>query len=401
MGGMSVVVPMYSAEMTPKEIRGRCGSFYQWMYTWGILIAYWVDYGVASSPTISKTSREWQIPIGLQLVSGGLLFLGVFTLPESTRWLLTQERSEEAWRSLTWIRGDAGEHTVAEFTETRLGLQAEKNATEGVSFREIFQPANRLRFMVGPMLFVFQNTTGSSALAVFGPQYFKLLVGSKGNRDLLLTGLFGAVKVIACTFFIIILAERFGRRTLLTGGSALMAVCMLITGLIAKYIKTDSTTNVTAAGKATVAMIYLDIMIYNCSWGPVPWAYVPEIFPTRIRSLGLAMSMLAHWASSFCFSFASPYMIANIGANTFFIFMGFDILATTFCFFFVKETRGKVLERANGIEWNVITKPIDHEAASQQSSEGISDPNLSADGVNKKLEVVEVHDTFGSNLRHK
>jgi MFS family permease len=44
MGGLSVVVPMYSAEMTPKEIRGRCGSFYQWLYTWGILIAYWVDY---------------------------------------------------------------------------------------------------------------------------------------------------------------------------------------------------------------------------------------------------------------------------------------------------------------------------------------------------------------------
>jgi MFS family permease len=44
MGGLSVVVPIYSAEMTPKEIRGRCGSFYQWLYTWGILIAYWVDY---------------------------------------------------------------------------------------------------------------------------------------------------------------------------------------------------------------------------------------------------------------------------------------------------------------------------------------------------------------------
>lgn len=45
MGGLSVVVPMYSAEMmTPKEIRGRCGSFYQWMYTWGVFSAYWVDY---------------------------------------------------------------------------------------------------------------------------------------------------------------------------------------------------------------------------------------------------------------------------------------------------------------------------------------------------------------------
>jgi MFS family permease len=44
MGGQSVVIPMYSAEMTPKEIRGRCGSFYQWLYAWGVFVAYWVDY---------------------------------------------------------------------------------------------------------------------------------------------------------------------------------------------------------------------------------------------------------------------------------------------------------------------------------------------------------------------
>lgn len=261
MGGQSVVIPMYSAEMTPKEIRGRCGSFYQWMYTWGILLSYWVDYGVASNSSIAKTSREWQIPVGLQLVSGGILFIGLFTLPESVRWLLTHDRTDEAWKSLTWIRGDDGEKTLSEFNDTQLGLQAERAATSNFSLRELIQPGNRLRFFIGPMLFVFQNTTGSSALAVFGPQYFKLLVGSKGNRDLLLTGLFGAVKVIACTFFIWVLAERFGRRSLLTGGSALMAVCMLITGLIAKYIKTDTTTTVTSAGQATVAMIYLDIMV--------------------------------------------------------------------------------------------------------------------------------------------
>lgn len=53
MGGLSVVVPMYSAEMTPKEIRGRCGSFYQWMYTWGVFAAYWVDYA-----SIGHVDRE-------------------------------------------------------------------------------------------------------------------------------------------------------------------------------------------------------------------------------------------------------------------------------------------------------------------------------------------------------
>jgi Sugar (and other) transporter len=195
------------------------------------------------------------------MVSGGLLFLGTLTLPESVRWLLVQDKPDEAWKSLRWIRGDDGERTLAEFTETQVGLDAETAAKDNFSIRELWQPANRLRFFVGPMLFIFQNSTGSSALAVFGPQYFKLLVGSSGNRDLLLTGLFGAVKVVACSFFIWVLAERFGRRSLLTGGSALMAACMLITALIVKYVPTESTTSVTAAGRATVAMIYLDIMV--------------------------------------------------------------------------------------------------------------------------------------------
>lgn len=159
------------------------------------------------------------------------------------------------------MRGDEGDLTQEEFNETQLGLRAEEAATESFSLKELLEPANRLRFFIGPMLFVFQNTTGSSALAVFAPQYFKLLVGTSGTRDLLLTGLFGAVKVIACTFFIWVLAERFGRKTLLTGGSAFMAVCMLITALIVDEIPTQTNSEVTHAGRATVAMIYLDIMV--------------------------------------------------------------------------------------------------------------------------------------------
>ena len=45
-----------------------------------------------------------------------------------------------------------------------------------------------------------------------------------------------------------------------------MAICMLITALIVKYIPTESSTAVTAAGKATVAMIYLDIMVREPPW---------------------------------------------------------------------------------------------------------------------------------------
>ena len=148
--------------------------------------------------------------------------------------------------------------------------------------RELLRPANRIRFFLGAMLFTFQNSTGSSALAVFGPQFFALLVGSSGmfhasliviaqltlsgNNNLLLTGIFGAVKVIACTFFIFVIAERFGRRTLLISGALAMAACMLTVGLLDDFKRPPKTGVVTPAGKAMVALIYLDIMIYNCSW---------------------------------------------------------------------------------------------------------------------------------------
>ncbi|CAL5870288.1 uncharacterized protein PFLUO_LOCUS4523 [Penicillium psychrofluorescens] len=391
MGAQSVVIPMYSAEMTPKEIRGRCGSFYQWLYAWGVFLAYWINYGVAANPSIAGTSREWQIPVGLQMVSAGALLIGSFFLPESIRWLLSQNRTDDAWKSISWIRGDDGPKTLEEFTETQLGLQAERAEREGFSLRELLEPANRLRFMVGPFLFIFQNATGSSALAVFAPEYFKLVAGGSSQQSLLLTGLFGAVKVIASSFFIWVLAERFGRRITLVGGAALMAACMLITALIVDNTATNVNGQVTNAGRATVAMMYLDIMIYNCSWGPMPWAYVPEIFPTRIRALGLALSMLAHWASSFCFSFASPYMIQNVGANTFLIFMGFDLVATVFCWFFVKETRGKNLEVAAGTEWEVAERT--------SSDDGEKGGVLGPDG--KRVQLVSVHENFHTNLKHR
>jgi hypothetical protein len=104
-------------------------------------------------------------------------------------------------------------------------------------------------------------------------------------------------------------------------------------------------------------------------------------------------------------------MIANIGGNTFLIFMGFDILATIFCFFFVKETRGKNLEAAAGIEWEVAERLAKEVSESEKGQSGTGESGilhgfgsgnrvLVNEATGKELEVVDVHDTFGSNLKH-
>lgn len=120
-----------------------------------------------------------------------------------------------------------------------------------------------------------QQATGATAFAYFGPQYFTLLVGA-GRRALLLTAIFGAVKVAACGAFVLFLANRFSRRQVLVGGAAAMAVCQIATAVVVRARPAPDDGTVTSSGIVTVALIYIFIVIYNISWGPMPWPYMSE-----------------------------------------------------------------------------------------------------------------------------
>lgn len=82
-GMATVVVPMYSAEMPPKDIRSVPGSMFQFFFTMGVMTSYWIYYGVHKH--VPKSTRQWQIPVGLQLVPGGILGLSTFLFRESPR----------------------------------------------------------------------------------------------------------------------------------------------------------------------------------------------------------------------------------------------------------------------------------------------------------------------------
>lgn len=101
-GIATVIVPLFTAEMAPKSIRGRLGSMFQFFFTLGVMTSYWVDYGVSKMPSSTK---QWRIPVGLQLVPGGILCMGILLVKESTRWLAKKGRHDEAMASLIWVRG--------------------------------------------------------------------------------------------------------------------------------------------------------------------------------------------------------------------------------------------------------------------------------------------------------
>ncbi|GAM86727.1 hypothetical protein ANO11243_047460 [Dothideomycetidae sp. 11243] len=361
LGASSVIVPMYSSEMSPRQLRGQIGSFYQLFYTFGIFTSYWVDYGVAKD--IPKTeSRQWQIPIGLQLIPAALLGLGVLTLKESTRWLTLQGRHEEAWASLRWIRASGDPAVEAEMKEIRAGVAYEQTAREGFRLTELFTVPDYFRRTLGAAaMFTCQQATGATAFAYFAPQYFKLLVGSKGNRDLLLTAIFGAVKVAACGTFVAFVADRVPRRLILTAGALFMAACQITSAAVLKTHPAPGDGTVSSSGIATIALIYLFVIAYNFSWGPLPWPYVSEIFPIRIREPGIGVGVASQWLFNFVFTLVTPYMIQSLKWGTFLFWGGCDLAIGIGVWFLLVETRGRSLEDISGALQGSETKLYDND----------------------------------------
>ncbi|KAG2416369.1 hypothetical protein HFD88_007584 [Aspergillus terreus] len=385
-GGSATVIPIYLSEMSPKDMRARLGSCFQFTFTIGILVSYWIDYGLQFR---APTPAQWQIPLALQLVPGALMGLGMLTLDESVRWLLAHSDDagtdahaarHAAWSSLVWIRASDGPAVADEFAQMKQAVDDDRHAMEGFRLRELLDAPNARRLLLSVGLFLAQQSTGATAMAYFGPQFFTLLVGDNHSLTLLLTGVFGALKVVSCLAFIVWVAERFGRRPLLIGGAFAMALCMISTAVVLKTNPDAPVTDTADADAATaprvsipdiitIALIYLAIVIYNLSWGPLPWPCAAELFSTRIREPGVAVGVAAQWLSNFIWSFSTPYIIAGIGWASFLLFGLLDLAISAFAAVCLPETAGKSLE-----EIDALFDPVGAAARSADDEEDATAP---------------------------
>jgi hypothetical protein len=187
-----------------------------------------------------------------------------------------------------------------------------------------------------------QQLTGNTSMAYYAPQIFSL-VGA-GQDNLLITGFFGVVKVVACLFFLLFLVERLGRKGSLLVGAFLMGMYMLIVAILTAKFPPDPDAGLTSASIASLTMIYLEAMSFNISWGPTTWIYIGEIFPNRLREAGVAIGTATQWLFNFVFSQVTPHAVENLGWKTFVMFTVFNWALVVFVWFFIKETKGRSLE---------------------------------------------------------
>ncbi|PCG94550.1 Major facilitator superfamily domain, general substrate transporter [Penicillium occitanis (nom. inval.)] len=296
---------------------------------------------------IPQSTKQWRIPVAIQLIPGGLMFIGLFFLKESPRWLMRQGRYEEAHASLAYIRNEPqdSEEVLKEFSEIRASLEEELAATEGVTWKEAISKSNRYRFFLAFCLMFWQQFSGTNSIGYYAPQIFQTVGVSSTNTSLFATGVYGSVKVVMTLIFLLVGIDFIGRKKALIGGGIWMSTMMIIIGaVLATHPPNTKSDVVSPASIAMIVLIYLYVIGYSASWGPTPWVYVSEIFPTRLRAYGVGLAAATQWLFNFVITEITPNAVNHIGWRTFLMFGIFCLAMSVFVTFFVKETKGRSLE---------------------------------------------------------
>jgi len=343
-GAASVIAPAYIAEISPARLRGRLGSLQQMAIVSGIFVALLVDFGLvavsgaASAPLwFGIATWRWMfLSLAVPALVYGALSL---TIPESPRYLVAKNDLVGAGAVLRRFVGGDVKAKIAEIVQTLVG----KDEHAGMSALRKAGGGLLPIVWVGILLSVFQQFTGINVVFY----YSTVLWQSVGftEQDALLTGVITSVTNILTTIIAIALVDRIGRKPLLLVGAAGQFVCLLTLAIIfgtAPVVGGEP--HLGGAGPIAVIAFNLFVVFFGCSWGPVVWVMLGEMFNNKIRAMALAVAAAAQWIANFVISVTFP-PLANIGLGfAYGIYTLFAFLAVLFVIKFVKETKGKELE---------------------------------------------------------
>ncbi|PFH45615.1 hypothetical protein AMATHDRAFT_71376 [Amanita thiersii Skay4041] len=344
-GAISAVAPAYVSECSPKEVRGRITGLFQIMVAIGVMISYFVNYGVGIH--ISSGVNIWKIPFGIQLVPGGIMCIGLLTIKESPRWLASVDRQTEAINNLAYLRKSPVDHpdVIAEMAEINAAIIEEREARQGLGLKEaFFGKGNFIRFVIAFVIFLLQQWAGQNSVNYYAPQIFESIGYTGTKSKLLASGIYGVVKVIATAIFIFFGVETLGRKLSLFISAIGMGTLFYIVGAILKTHPPVAAATPPPASQAMAGMLYIYVCFYSMGWGPLPWVYVSDIFPTRTRHYGLSLASASQWLWNFVVTKVTPDMVSDLGWKIFIMFATVNVGAMGTFSLLIPETKGKSLE---------------------------------------------------------
>ncbi|KAK4942906.1 hypothetical protein LTR10_017482 [Elasticomyces elasticus] len=348
-GALVTCIPMYQAEVSTPESRGFMVSMHGVMFAMGYTLSAWIGFGVSFiSSGGSPSSFPWRFPIAFQMAPALLLLLGSPWLPFSPRWLMMKGRVDEAHEVLKRLHRTKGDphDTLArkEFYQMKKQVELDQQINSVTSRYEVFRtPANRRRALVAFLLMWNNQFTGVLIIANYGVLLYVSL-GMGGFMPLLLSSLWVTSTFpgnIFCAFFV----ERFGRRKfMLIGLSGILVSLVCEVALQAEFLGTTNK----AGQNAAIFFIFLFITpFWSTFMDASQFLYVSEIFPTHIRSQGMAVGMAGLYLADVVLLVAGPIAFDKISWRFFFVLICPTACHIVFVYFMCPETKGRSLEDIN------------------------------------------------------
>jgi len=323
-GGSSVLGPVYLAELAPAHLRGRLVGLFQINIVAGILLAYASNYGVARLIG-GPDAWRWQFGIAtLPALAFALLLIGI---PRSSRWLVTQNRIDEARRVLQLM---GTPNTEAELKEIVDSIHLER----AQSTEPLFRRKYRLPIFLAVTIGMFNQLSGINAILYYANDIFAFggFSGLSGDKQAVLLGAMN----FCATILAMSVIDKLGRKSLLLIGSVGTALCLA--GVAAIFSLASHQSDL-------VWLLVGFIFFFSISQGAVIWVYISEVFPTRVRSKGQSLGSSSHWIMNAVISGFFPWVAKHSTAAPFGFFAAMMTLQFFVVLFIYPETKGVSLEQ--------------------------------------------------------
>ncbi|WP_016775950.1 D-xylose transporter XylE [Anaerophaga thermohalophila] len=323
-GLASALSPMYIGEVAPANIRGRLVSLNQFAIIFGMLVVYFVNWGIAHGQPLEWINEiGWRRMFVSETIPAGLFGLLLFLVPETPRYLALKGQEEKAFQILTKINGRDRAQAVLQDIKESL-----RHHTSGKLFS-----FGKTVIIIGILLSVFQQFVGINVALYYAPRIFESM-GAAKDASMLQTVIMGLVNVIF-TVVAIFTVDNWGRKPLLIVGSAGMALGMFAIAGLAFF---------DIIGISTLVFMIVYTASFMMSWGPITWVLISEIFPNKIRGKAVAIAVAAQWTANYLVSSTYPAMMEFSSAMTYSIYGIMSVLSLLFVWKFVPETKGRTLE---------------------------------------------------------
>ena len=308
-GVASALSPMYIAEVSPTEIRGRMVSLNQMTIVLGILAAQVVNMLLARDTAVAE-SQAWNLEWGwrwmfwAETLPAALFLVMSFFIPESPVYLKLKAAM------------------TSQQTEHKAGLS------------ELFQNKYGKVLLLGLIIAVFQQWCGTNVIFNYAQEIFTGAGYDVDGMfiDIVITGIANVIFTIVALYTI----EKWGRRTLILIGAGGLGLIYLTLGTCYFF---------EVKGVMMVVLVVAAISTYAMTLGPVTWTLLAEIFPHRVRGIAMATCTFALWVGCCTLTFSFPSMNAALGSSgTFWIYSAICVCAFIFLWNRCPETKGKSLE---------------------------------------------------------